>query len=117
GGAGEQARQGALAGARRPDEQAGRPVLQPPAEQLVELLDAALGRLEILVLRLVVPTQPRVHHQPAGADAEVVVAAVVGQTADLDDAKVAADLAVVRRRLLQVDDAGGGPGDLASGGR
>src|SRR5690348_2607998 len=96
----EESRQRALAGAGRADEEAGRPSFQPTAEQPVQRFDAALDRLEILVLRLAVSSEPRVDLQAAGSDAEVMVASAVRHPTHLDHPKQAADLAVSGRRLL-----------------
>ena len=96
---------GALAGARRANDEGARPLLHAAAEQGVEFGD--IGGHDVPCERRAVlgRHQAGKDDDAAAPDGEIVVAAPIGLPAVLGDAHPAPLGTIIRRQLLQMDDA------------
>src|SRR6185369_146104 len=98
-------REGGLAGAGRPKQQCARSLLDAAAEQRIELGDTARRLAADEAGAMLRGDQPREHRDSAGADREVVKAAAKGMPAIFRDPEPAPLRAVLRRQLLELEDA------------
>src|SRR5690606_11123260 len=89
----------------RPQNQCARPLLQPAAEERVELAETTAPRPPVEALAVLRRDQAREHLHAAGPDDHVVIAAAECLPAILPDPQPPPLGPIVRRQLLNADDA------------